>query len=195
MSAATGLAQQRAPRRADADTVRLSGRDVVGLLLCADQCAAPYDLLAAALEVRPAQLPASSRDGVPPGTRSRASWVRARCEADKRGHDRTRSWLPVGPRARHRTARLRGLHRPGCCVAQKSLALRGQCFMRNHRGTASYLREKKCPQLQACLRPMPGKSQAAQCILNLLWSRARPSGRLRARRSDHSPGPLNRSAH
>ena len=40
------------PRRADAGTVRLSGRDITGLVLCADMYGAPYDLLAAALGVR-----------------------------------------------------------------------------------------------------------------------------------------------
>ena len=41
-----------AGRRADAGTVRLTGRDITGLMLCADHYAAPYDLLAAALDVR-----------------------------------------------------------------------------------------------------------------------------------------------
>jgi hypothetical protein len=45
-----------AQRRSDAGQVRLSGRDVAGMLLCAEQYAAPYDLLAAALEVQPARL-------------------------------------------------------------------------------------------------------------------------------------------
>lgn len=44
------------PRRADAGSVRLSGRDVAGLLLCAEHYAAPYDLLAAAMGVQPARL-------------------------------------------------------------------------------------------------------------------------------------------
>ena len=41
-----------AGRRADAGTVRLTGRDITGLMLCAEQYGAPYDLLAAALNVR-----------------------------------------------------------------------------------------------------------------------------------------------
>jgi hypothetical protein len=41
-----------AARRADAGTVRLGGRDVAGLVLCADMSGAPYDLLAAYLGVR-----------------------------------------------------------------------------------------------------------------------------------------------
>jgi hypothetical protein len=45
-----------APRRSDAGVVRLGRRDVYGLLLCAEQYAAPYDLLAAALAVQPARL-------------------------------------------------------------------------------------------------------------------------------------------
>jgi hypothetical protein len=45
-----------APRRSDAGRVRLSGRDVAGMLLCAEQYAAPYDLLAAAMAVQPARL-------------------------------------------------------------------------------------------------------------------------------------------
>ena len=42
-----------ATRRADAGTVRLGDRDIVGLLLCGDMYGAPYDLLAAFLAVRP----------------------------------------------------------------------------------------------------------------------------------------------
>jgi hypothetical protein len=45
-----------APRRSDAGRIRLTGRDVSGLLLCAEHYAAPYDLLAAALDVGPARL-------------------------------------------------------------------------------------------------------------------------------------------
>ena len=41
-----------AGRRADAGTVRLTGRDITGLMLCAEHFGAPYDLLAAALNVR-----------------------------------------------------------------------------------------------------------------------------------------------
>ena len=41
-----------AARRADAGVVRLSGRDVAGLVLCADMYGAPYDLLATYLGVR-----------------------------------------------------------------------------------------------------------------------------------------------
>jgi hypothetical protein len=43
-------------RRADAGSVRLSARDVAGLLLCGEHYGAPYDLLAAALQVEPARL-------------------------------------------------------------------------------------------------------------------------------------------
>jgi hypothetical protein len=45
-----------AARRADAGVVRLSGRDVAGLVLCADMYGAPYDLLAACLGVQPDRL-------------------------------------------------------------------------------------------------------------------------------------------
>ena len=41
-----------AGRRADAGTVKLTDRDITGLMLCADHYGAPYDLLAAALCVR-----------------------------------------------------------------------------------------------------------------------------------------------
>jgi hypothetical protein len=44
------------PRRSDAGQVRLSARDITGLLLCAEQYASPYDLLAAAMGVQPARL-------------------------------------------------------------------------------------------------------------------------------------------
>ena len=43
-------------RRADAGRVRLTQRDIDGLVLCAEHGGAPYDLLAAALGVTPARL-------------------------------------------------------------------------------------------------------------------------------------------
>jgi hypothetical protein len=48
----------RPVRRADADAVRLSQRDIDGLLLCGEHYGAPYDLLAAALRVQPDRMPA-----------------------------------------------------------------------------------------------------------------------------------------
>src|ERR1039457_3010014 len=49
----------RPARRADAGTVRLSQRDIDGLLLAGEHYGgAPYDLLATALQVDPARLPA-----------------------------------------------------------------------------------------------------------------------------------------
>jgi hypothetical protein len=56
MPAVTGVARDGAARRADAGSARLSGRDVTGLLLCAEHYAVQYDLLAAALAVQPARL-------------------------------------------------------------------------------------------------------------------------------------------
>ncbi|MGH3182928.1 MAG: hypothetical protein ACRDOE_13640, partial [Streptosporangiaceae bacterium] len=47
-----------ATRRADAGTVRLSQRDIDGLLLCGEHHGAPSDLLALALLVPPERLPA-----------------------------------------------------------------------------------------------------------------------------------------
>jgi hypothetical protein len=44
------------PRRSDAGTVRISGRDITGLMLCGDMYGAPYDLLAACLNVQPDRL-------------------------------------------------------------------------------------------------------------------------------------------
>src|SRR5256885_5003759 len=41
----------RLPRRAGAGTVRLSQRDIDGLMLCGEHYGAPFDLLAAALRV------------------------------------------------------------------------------------------------------------------------------------------------
>jgi hypothetical protein len=43
--------QAETKRRSDAGRVRLSGRDVQGLVLCAEHYAAQYDLLASALSV------------------------------------------------------------------------------------------------------------------------------------------------
>jgi len=48
----------RPARRADAGAVRLSRRDIDGLLLCGEHYGAPYDLAAAALRVQPERLPA-----------------------------------------------------------------------------------------------------------------------------------------
>jgi hypothetical protein len=50
----TGLTTEH--RRADAGTVKISQRDITGLVLCAEHGGAPYDLLAAALAVQPARL-------------------------------------------------------------------------------------------------------------------------------------------
>ena len=47
-----GPVRALAGRRTDAGTVRLTGRDITGLMLCAEHFGAPYDLLAAALNVR-----------------------------------------------------------------------------------------------------------------------------------------------
>src|SRR5579862_5418343 len=44
------------PRRSDAGVVRLGRRDIDGLVLCAEQYGAPYDLLASALDAQPARL-------------------------------------------------------------------------------------------------------------------------------------------
>jgi hypothetical protein len=67
-----------AARRADAGTVRLGERDVAGLLLCGDMYGAPYDLLAAALDVRPDRLRGIVAPGATPGTPPRAGWGRVR---------------------------------------------------------------------------------------------------------------------
>jgi hypothetical protein len=48
----------RPARRADAGSVRLSQRDIDGLMLCGEHYGAPLDLLAAALRVQPDRLPA-----------------------------------------------------------------------------------------------------------------------------------------
>ena len=48
----------RPARRADAGTVRLSQRDIDGLLLCGEHFGTPFDLLALALRVQPERLPA-----------------------------------------------------------------------------------------------------------------------------------------
>ncbi len=41
-----------AGQRSDAGTIRLTSRDITGLVLCGEQYGAPYDLLAAYLDVR-----------------------------------------------------------------------------------------------------------------------------------------------
>jgi hypothetical protein len=55
LAAAAGISPPLS-RRADAGSVRLGERDVAGLLLCGDMYGAPYDLLAAAVAVRPDRL-------------------------------------------------------------------------------------------------------------------------------------------
>jgi hypothetical protein len=57
-TAATGRDARSGPpaRRADAGTIRLTERDIAGLLLCGEMYGAPYDLLAAALGVADARL-------------------------------------------------------------------------------------------------------------------------------------------
>ena len=53
VTSTAGTTSPPAPaRRADAGTVRISERDVAGLLLCGDMYGAPYDLLAGFLGVR-----------------------------------------------------------------------------------------------------------------------------------------------
>jgi hypothetical protein len=53
----------RPARRADAGTVRLSQRDIDGLLLCGEHYGAPLNLLAVALRVQPDRLPAITARG------------------------------------------------------------------------------------------------------------------------------------
>ncbi len=54
----TSTPTARRARRADAGTIRLSQRDIDGLLLCGEHYGAPYDLLAAALGAHPNRFPA-----------------------------------------------------------------------------------------------------------------------------------------
>lgn len=57
-AATTTTSAVRSSRRADAGSVRLSQRDIDGLLLCGEHYGAPLDLLAAALRVTEERLPA-----------------------------------------------------------------------------------------------------------------------------------------
>jgi hypothetical protein len=56
MSTPGRRAPARPHRRAGAGTIRLTQRDIDGLVLCAEHGGAPYDLLAAALAVTPDRL-------------------------------------------------------------------------------------------------------------------------------------------
>ena len=49
MHQATTETAAEAARRSDAGTVRVSDRDIAGLMLCGEMYGAPYDLLAAYL--------------------------------------------------------------------------------------------------------------------------------------------------
>jgi hypothetical protein len=55
---ATTITTARPARRVDVGAVRLSQRDIDGLLLCGEQYGAPFDLLASALRVHQDRLPA-----------------------------------------------------------------------------------------------------------------------------------------
>ena len=55
-SSPPATAAARLPRRSDAGTVRVSGRDIDGLILCGEMYGAPYDLLADCLNVQPDRL-------------------------------------------------------------------------------------------------------------------------------------------
>ena len=57
-----------AGRRADAGTVKLTDRDITGLMLCAEHYGGPYDLLAASLDVQPDRLRGSWPGGGTPDT-------------------------------------------------------------------------------------------------------------------------------
>ena len=57
----TPVTAARPTRRASADVIQLTQRDIDGLLLCAEHYGAPYDLLATALRVPPGRLPAILR--------------------------------------------------------------------------------------------------------------------------------------
>jgi hypothetical protein len=65
----TPIPVARPARRADAGTVRLSQRDIDGLLLTGEHYGAPADLLATALRVEEARLPAITARWRRPGTR------------------------------------------------------------------------------------------------------------------------------
>src|SRR4029077_19053232 len=62
----------RAARRADTGLVRLSQRDIDGLMLCGEHWGAPFDLLAAALRVPPDRLSAIPQPWRPAGYAARA---------------------------------------------------------------------------------------------------------------------------
>src|ERR1700733_1939906 len=66
------------PRRSDTGTVRISGRDIDGLILCGEMYGAPYDLLADYLNVQP----------------DRLRGIVARRRAARRGGGPGGGWLP-----------------------------------------------------------------------------------------------------
>ena len=65
-------------RRSDHGAVRLGRRDIDGLILCAEQHGAPYDLLGSALSVQPAGCAASRPGGGGPGWPPPRGWAPAR---------------------------------------------------------------------------------------------------------------------
>ncbi|HXL94732.1 MAG TPA: hypothetical protein VN969_37880 [Streptosporangiaceae bacterium] len=101
-------------RRADAGTVRMDERDMAGLLLCGEQYGAPYDLLAAALDVQPARL-----RGIVARWRAAGYAVTGRLGPARHGAGSPRpGWPLLGWHTRHRAEAgpprpcLRGAGRP-----------------------------------------------------------------------------------
>src|SRR5260370_950883 len=108
----TPVAPARPARRADAGSIRLSQRDIDGLMLAGEHYGVPLDLLAAALRVQPDRLPAittrwpragyaaTGRLGPRPGlcwpTRDRMTAPRRA----RRGAGRAAASPPRGERAR-----------------------------------------------------------------------------------------------
>jgi hypothetical protein len=68
----------RSARRADAGTVRLSQRDIDGLLICGEHGGATYDLLVLALRVQPERLAAITARWRRAGYAATGGWGRGR---------------------------------------------------------------------------------------------------------------------
>jgi hypothetical protein len=87
---------RRPARRADAGTIRLSQRDIDGLLLVGEHFGAPYDLLARALQVDPDRLAPILAGGAAPGTPPPGGWAGAGVVlADRDGWPRPGSDSPT----------------------------------------------------------------------------------------------------
>jgi hypothetical protein len=107
----SGPAAPPGQRRADAGSIRLTSRDIAGLLLCGEMYGAPYDLLATALHVQPARLRAITARWRTAGyaATGRLGPGPAWCWLTRRGMATTGLGYPAAPPSAGRLAHIRAV--------------------------------------------------------------------------------------